>query len=244
MSRDNAATGWVVEPGTWYITADTWVNDDGDALAGPFTLSVDFQPLAAGNCALEATELRMYWTECAPGLDCYIGPHTDGQDYPFLRMPSVGPLVKEAHLVSTADDFGNDWPTDWYDQIQAHYAASEAASGYVMDRNEPWAPAGEGGSEFGQGATGAVVPTLDETWYVNMYWRDRPAGGTRMILINPMNGNAVVASAGYETGPGSNLRIGGATEEVHDVLGTGHLDAVMLGFAVDQTLPLGPLSCQ
>ncbi len=244
LIRDNTAAGWVVGPGSWYITADTWVNSDGEAFPGSFTLTVDFQPLSGGNCAMEDTNLRMYWPDCAPGLDCFTDTHTDGSDYAFLRTPSVGQVVKEAHLVNTDDDFQGGWPNDWYHQIEAHYASSAAASGYAMDRSEPWAPSGEGGSEFGQGSTGAVVPTLDETWYVNMYWRDRPAKGTRMILINPVNGHAVVTSAGYETGPGSNLHIGGATEEVHDVLGTVHLDNVMMGFAVDQSLPLGPINCQ
>jgi hypothetical protein len=87
------------------------------------------------------------------------------------------------------------------------------------------------------------LPVLDEAWYVNMYWRDRPTRGTRMILRNPANGRAVVASAGWETGPGSNSWVGGATEEVLDWLqrGSGPLE---LGFAVDQSLPFGPIDCQ
>ena len=161
----------------------------------------------------------------------------------MLRLPSTGPVAKEAHLVTEEDDIKG-WPQSRRQGIKGHYARAQAATGYVMRRGENWAPAGEGGCEYGQGASPGKVPVVAETWYINMYWRDRPAGGTRMILINPVNGNAVVASAGYETGPGSNLRIGGATEEVHDVLSTGHLDAVMVGFAADQSLPLGPITCQ
>ena len=76
-----------------------------------------------------------------------------------------------------------------------------------------------------------------------MYWRDRPAGGTRMIVKNPGNGRAVVVSAGWETGPGSNTAIAGVTEEVHHWLGTQHRDTLQIGFAVDDTLPLGPIDC-
>ncbi len=63
-----------------------------------------------------------------------------------------------------------------------------------------------------------------------------------MILRNPSNGRAVVASAGWETGPGSNSFVGGATEEVHHWLqhSSGPLE---IGLAVDQTLPLGPIDC-
>jgi hypothetical protein len=129
------------------------------------------------------------------------------------------------------------------DGITDHYALSEASTGYVMDRAEPWAPAGEGGSEYGQGSTGAPLPVEDEAWYVNMYWKDRPAKGTRLLVWNPANGRVVVASGGYETGPGANDAIGGAVEEIHDHLGTSHRDGLVMGFAADQTLPLGPITC-
>jgi uncharacterized cupin superfamily protein len=76
-----------------------------------------------------------------------------------------------------------------------------------------------------------------------MYWSDRPAGGTRMIL-RTADGRAVVASAGWETGPGNLDHIAGTTEEVHFYLGTGHLDEMTVGFAVDDTLPLGPIVCR
>src|SRR6185437_9030933 len=139
-----------------------------------------------------------------------------------LHTPTSGPVVEEAHLATDADGFGDGWPTSFTDGIDNHYAVSQAASGYSVTRDQPWAPAGEGGSQFGQGATSGKVPVLDEAWYINMYWRDRPAGGTRMIV--QANGKAVVVSAGWETGPGSNAAIAGVTEEVHHWLGTGHLD--------------------
>jgi len=32
-------------------------------------------------------------------------------------------------------------------------------------------------------------------------------------------------------------------EEIHHYMGTGHGDTLTVGFAVDQTLPLGPIVC-
>ena len=76
-----------------------------------------------------------------------------------------------------------------------------------------------------------------------MYWRNRPAKGHRLLLFNPVTGAAVVAAGGYETGPGSNESLAGATEEVHDALGTVHSDPVVVSWAVDQSLPYGPINC-
>jgi len=64
-----------------------------------------------------------------------------------------------------------------------------------------------------------------------------------MIVRNPANGRAVVAAAGFETGPGSNTAVAGVTEEIHDYLGTGHRDDLEVGFAADDTLPYGPIIC-
>ncbi len=236
-ARDNRETSWIVEPGTWYVVVDTWAQN-GTEFPGAYVLDISFAAAPTGRCAFAPRDLRMFWDDCAPGIDCAM----DGADV-LLHTPSAGPVVQEAHLVTVADDFGGGWPTSFTDQIDAHYALSEAATGYVMDRGEPWAPSGEGGSEFGQGATGDPLPVLDEAWYVNMYWRDKPAKGTRMLVWNPATGGVVVASGGYETGPGANDAIGGATEEVHDVLGTGHRDSLVIGFAADASLPLGPIDC-
>ncbi len=227
-----------VEPGTYYLVVDTWVDGDGVEYGGEYTLNAQFRPQATGNCAVETSDLRMFWTSCAASVDCY-----DSGGERFLRMPATGPVVREAHLVTDDESFDAGWPTSYRDGLDAHYALSERVTGYVMDRREPWAPAGEGGSRWGQGSTGAPVPVLDEAWYVNMYWRTRPAAGTRIIVTNPANGRALVASGGYETGPGSNEAIGGAVEEIHHYLGTTHRSTLTFGFAVDQSLPLGPIEC-
>ncbi|MEQ1504516.1 MAG: hypothetical protein ABMB14_19920 [Myxococcota bacterium] len=237
LARDHVGVSEAVEAGTYWLVLDTFVDADGVAQAGPYTLSVSFRE--TGDCDTVPTDVEMYWSSCAGSVpDCF----TSGAGV-FLATPTVGPVVLEAHLVTDADGFGGGWPSSFTDGIGDHYAASEAASGYAMNRDQPWAPAGEGGSEYGQSAYGAPLPVEDEAWYLNMYWRDRPAPGTRLIVRNPANGRAVVAAGGYETGPGSNTAIAGVSEEVHDALGTGHLDDLEIGFAADPTLPLGPIAC-
>lgn len=238
LDRDNTSLSRMVEPGRLWLVADTWVNGAGAALAGPYVIDVDLRPIGMGDCAFDPQPLRMVWRACDPSLPCRM---VDGEA--FLDTPAMGPVVKEAHLVTVADDFGGGWPSAARDGIEAHYALSEAATGYAMDRREPWAPEGEGGSEWGQAAFFRPLPVVDEAWYVNMYWRDRPPPGTRMLVHNPANGRTVVAAGGYETGPGSNTAVGGASEEIHHHLGTTHRDALLIGFALDPDLPLGPIDC-
>lgn len=237
-TRDHLATGWYAEAGVWYLVADSWVDGSGTPLSGGYTLTVQARELTGTACAVSQDDLAMYWDACAPGIAC-----DDSAGTPTLHLPSVGPVVKEAHLVTVEETFPNDWPTSFTDAIDRHYALSEAASGYAMARTEPWAPSGEGGSRFGQGATGAPLPVEDEAWYVNLYWRDRPAGGTRMLVVDPLSGAAVVASGGWETGPGDAAMLGGAVEEIHDAVGTVHEDKLLFAFLDDQTLPLGPIAC-
>jgi len=241
LARDNETAQAQVEPGFVWVVVDTWTSSGGTEYDGPYELTLDFVPdasIGSGSCAVEASDLRMYWSSCASGIDCY----TSGGDT-YLQLPTTGPVVKEAHLVTVDDGFGSSWPSSYTDDIDDHYALSEAATGYVMSRTEPWAPAGEGGSEYGQSATAAPLPVLDEAWYITMYWKDRPDKGTRMIVRNPANGRAVVASAGWETGPGSNEAVAGVSEEIHHYLGTTHLDDLEVGFAVDQGQALGPVVC-
>ncbi len=242
VRRDNTALAWVVRPGAWTVVVDTWVGADGVARVGPYRLEVDLLPLDEGSCALEDFEQRMFWGACTAGpplVDC----RDDGATR-WLRVPSLGPVVGEAHLVTVEEPFeGNGWPSAARDQIERHYAISQAATGYVMERDEPWAPEGEGGSQWGGGATGQKLPVLDEAWYVNMYWRDRPPRGRRMLVVEPWSGRAVVAAGGWETGPGSNTAIGGAVEEIHHHLGSRHRQDLVMGFLVDDALPLGPIGC-
>lgn len=243
LGRAHQSLSVLLMPGTYWLVVDTFVSG-GVEQAGPYELDVDFHPITSGSCATRPTELQMVWAACAPEVPaCYEGPDDGGVTRRWLHTPTQGTVALEAHLVTVEDGFGSAWPASFFDGIPNHYTLSQAATGYVMPRDQPWAPAGEGGSEFGQGSTGQKLPVLDEAWYVNMYWRQRPVGGTRMIIRNPANGRTVVASAGWETGPGANTRIGGAVEEIHHHLGTQHGDVMEFGFAVDQSLPLGPIVC-
>ncbi|MGE3669878.1 MAG: hypothetical protein AB7K71_09475 [Polyangiaceae bacterium] len=244
LERDDVSFNYDISAGSYYVVVDTWTDSSGTEFPGGYTLDVTFSPAAAGDCATYPLDLKMFWTSCDVSLDCFEATDpSDGNTYRYLRTPATGPVVKEAHLVTVSDDFGGGWPTSFTDQIARHYNLSQAATNYTMTRSEPWAPAGEGGSQYGQGSTGVPLPVVAEAWYVNMYWRNKPAAGTRMIIKNPANGRAVVAAAGYETGPGSNTAIGGVTEEIHNYLGTGHRDDLQLGFAVNDSLPYGPIQC-
>lgn len=215
----------VLPAGHWWLVVDAW-----QAKEGTFDLNVEQRRIPGGRCATTAREQTMHWTECAEGMDCARSPQGV-----IARLPAAGPVAREAHLRTEADLA---WPTSGDDSLDAHYRASR----YVMARREPWAPSptGEG---WAKPSFGKPLPVAAETWYVNMFWRDKPRPGERMILWSPETGRAVVGAAGYETGPRANASLGGASEEVHHALGTRHLDEVVMGFAADQTLPFGPIAC-
>ncbi len=243
--RGNRSIRSVIDPGRYFLAADTFVDSAGTAKAGPYKLAarLDFMPRDA--CAMRTEALPMRWKECAEGIDCTEVKDKNGESVRHLGLPAVGPVVKEAHLVTVEDAFDDRaWPRSGDQNIEAHYARAQEEFGLEMLLEEPWAPSGEGGSRWGQGSTGKPVPVLEEMWYITMNWKTRPAPGTRMIVMNPLNGRAVVAAAGYETGPGSPTAIAGVSEEIHMMLGTTHRDALMIGFAVEQGLPFGPILCQ
>lgn len=236
-------------PDTAEPSADSGAADSGGQDCGPrgtfaCPITVASFPYSDARDTAQALQDSADTYSCAPSTE------EGGPEWVYAvdlasagtLTPAVGPVVKEAHLV-TNEEWSGSWPMSFTDGIPAHYALSEGVTGYGMTRSEPWAPAGEGGSEYGQGATGSPIPAADEAWYLNMYWRDRPARGTRMLVMNPWTGHAVVAAGGYETGPGSNTSIGGVVEEVHDHLQTGHRDDLIIGFLVNQSLALGPIDC-
>jgi hypothetical protein len=219
IARDDHDFGVLVQAGTYYVVADTYA---GEFNGGDYRIDIGLLVPSAGSCATQTGTLSRLYGRSA------------------LAMPATGPVVREAHLVTTDEGYGAGWPGSITSGIGAHYDLSQGTSGLVMRRTQSWAP--QESSQFGQGSTGAKLPVEDEAWYVNMLWANRPAPGTRMIV--QANGRAVVASAGYETGPFAADHIAGVTEEVHFYLGTGHLSTMTVGFAVDQALPLGPIDCE
>ncbi len=222
---DVSASATLTAAGTVYVVVDTYVAS-GRPQPGAYTLTLAFAALSVVDCSVRDEDIEL------------INRTTP------LHLPAIGPVVLEAHLVTDEETFTTTWPTSFTDGIDRHYQLSESRTGFVMARDQPWAPAGEGGSMYGQGSSPMRPPVLAEAFYVNMYWRRRPTEGTRMIVRNPADGRAVVCAAGYETGPGSNTAIAGVTEETHHHLGTTHRSDLTVGFAVDQTLPYGPVLCR
>lgn len=225
LARGHIGLSRHIEPGTYFLVADSWVNGSGVAQAGAYTLTAFFLP-DSGACGMASEALGRIGTT------------------QLLEMPATGAIVKEAHLVTAEETsrFPSGWPTSITDGIAAHYALSESVSGYVMDRTEPWAPCCEPNNAYGQGSS-VPPPAEAEAWYVNMRWSSAPPRGQRYLVFNPLTGAAVVGAAGYENGPGDLSRVGGVSEEVHHALGSGHLDHLTFGVALDQTLPYGPIDC-
>ncbi len=225
LSRGNYNAGADVVPGDYFVVVDTFVSG-GVPKVGPYRLEIGLLVPSAGPCAMES------------GVMPRVG---DGGNP--LVMPATGPVVQEAHLVT--QDEPPPYPTTSTENLDAHVALSQAASGLVMHRREKWAPM-EGADNYGIGiGSPTLFPALHEAWYVNMYWTStaRPTRGTRMILRVPGTRRAVVVAAGYETGPGNLSNIGGTVEETHFYLGTVHQSEITLGIASDQTLPFGPRVC-
>lgn len=226
VDRGDLHTRADVPAGDVYIIADTYVSG-GIAKAGAFGIDIGFIAPSKGPC------------DMLTGTMPRVG---DGGN--ALAMPATGPIVMEAHLVTQAEPAP--YPMTATDELAAHYALSQAATGLVMYREQVWAPL-EGGSFYGAGiGDPAAFPVVHEGWYVNMYWTSaaRPAKGTRMILREPGGKRAVVVAAGYETGPGDLTNVGGTPEETHFYMGTSHQSTLTLGIASDQTLPYGPRECQ
>jgi hypothetical protein len=224
IARGHHHAGINVEPGVYWVVADTWSDDVEHA--GEYRIDIGLTIPSEGPCGMETG---------------FMDRVRDGGER--LAMPATGPIVLEAHLVT--QDEPPPYPTTSTEELPAHYAHSQSVTGFVMFREQLWAPL-EGGDFYGAGiGTPTVFPAAHEAWYVNMFWtRDaRPDRGARMILRIPGTSRAVVVAAGYETGPGNLDHIGGTPEETHFYLGTGHLDTATLGIATDQRLPLGPRVC-
>lgn len=225
VARGNLHAKADVTAGTWFVVVDTFVSG-GVPKAGAYRVDIGFIRPSEGACGMQTGTM----------------PRVNDQGN-SLAMPATGPVVLEAHLVTQAEP--PPYPTSFTDQLEAHGTLSQARTGFVMHRQQPWAPL-EGGTFYGAGiGSPTLFPVEDEGWYVNMYWTSaaRPPRSTRMIFRAPGSSRAVVVSAGFETGPGDLSYVGGTPEETHFYLGTTHGSVMTLGIATDQSLPLGPRSC-
>ena len=138
----------------------------------------------------------------------------------------------------------NWWPKSNTEGLAEHTAYSKTFTG--VEPGDTWCPAGEGGSRYGEGSTGSAVPADAEAYYVCMYWtvKTKPSPGTRFLVVNPQTGKAVVAAAGYETGPADSKMLGGAVYEIHKKLGTSHKSTLTFAQMKNQTLSYGPIDCE
>lgn len=241
LTRNDKAISWHLDPGTYYLVADTYVSAQG-AQAGEYTLRAYFIA-DSSKCAMKSELLARI-----------------GANEP-LQMPATGQVVQEAHLVTKEEaegqkGYAGDWPScpvpaEQYsckDGISTHYSVTNAVSGFDSTQfqlSQPWAPCCEPSNNFGQGSS-SKPPAAAEAWYINMRWTgaNSPTPGKRYLVFNPFTGGAIVAAAGYENGPGDVSRIGGASEEIHMTLGTTHLSTLTFGEMTNgQALPYGPINC-
>ncbi len=224
LARSDVGAIARVDAGIYYVYVDTYAKASN---AGSYKLKVTFIP-DSGKCGMNATTINRY----------------NGAS--SLYLPTSGKVVAEAHLVTTNDQkaYGkNWWPNSINQNLSAHKAYTDSLFGSGTSSGNEWCPSGEGGCQYGQGCTGSAVPPDAEAWYINMLWKNKPKPGTRFLVINPVNGKAVVSAAGYETGPYDNSRMGGAVYEVHHYLGTAHLSVLTFGEMKNQSLAFGPIDC-
>jgi len=118
LIRDNIAFTYEVTPGPVYIVVDTWVNASGQALAGPYTLSVAFTSDTSGDAPYGSSGNPILVdgfpfsdsrdTELSPSslFDSYsCAPTTDegGPEFIYqLTIPASG------QLTATIDDVSGD----------------------------------------------------------------------------------------------------------------------------------------
>lgn len=177
-----------------------------------------------------------------------------------LQMPVQMPMAHEAHyliknldpkvvsaqveaikphLQRTCDKLlKGDWKK-FFQEIKS----SDCREVYASRGSTEWTPPeptrGRGSSDY--------YPSVEcEAATGNMYWAKglAPKKGERFIVQNPENGKAFVLCMGYEAGPGDPAKSGGLSSEGLHYLKAKHgKTKLILGRAVDQTLPYGPVEC-
>ena len=230
----DGGVGAHVEKGVYYITADT---NGGEAKAGEYTIKVTFIADNSKCGMLQETFKRHKTCNCNESCKTY-------DEFP---MPITASTATEAHLVTDyqRQKHGNDWwPSSTTDSSLAeHKARTDELFGEGTAYGNEYCPA-EGG-HVGSGSTGNSVPEKAEAWYFNMYWAKsyRPERGAKYLIVEPRTGKTVVGAGGYETGPGSCDRMGGAVYEIQHYFGTSHGATLTFGKMRDQGLDYGPVDC-
>ncbi len=164
------------------------------------------------------------------------------------KIPATsGGISQEDHLATSAETFsGRDYPSSEKEGLDNHLSITNYSTNCSGCPKGKWTPP-EGGL-MGQGS-GSKPPASTEPWGMNMRWKDatgnkiNPPAGTKVIITATKTGKSVVAAAGYEWGPGNTQYIAGAQNEVLHNLDISHGGEVTIGFAVDQTVPYGPINC-
>ena len=227
VARDDYGTAAHVSAGIRYIVVDTYGSSSN---AGTYDLKITFLP-DSGKCGLKQSTIHRLGGCSA------------------VQLPAAAKVAQEAHLVTDWDRanlLGSAWPTSKTQYISQHVAHTKEITGGYGSGGE-WCPSGEGGCSYGQGSTANQVPDIQEAWYINMYWNSasKPARGTKFLVVNPVNGKAVVASGGWETGPGACTHICGTVYEVHQHLGTSHNRVQAIGILDHQDgVGYGPVECE
>ena len=230
LARGDISTGAHLQPGVHYISADTYQTS---TKAGEYKIRVYFIP-DSGKCGMLQKTMERIKGES-------------------LQMPIVGPVARESHLVTTEDQLDHNdtnwWPQTIYEGLDAHKARTKKMYGSVIsygdhEGDNKWCSCNDQG-RCGSNSTGKAIPPDAEAWDVNMYWAasTKPPKGTRYLVFNPLNGKAVVAAAGYETGPGIIKRMGGAVPEIHNYFGTQNDYALVFGELKNQSYEYGPIDC-
>ncbi len=233
LARGDLSAGTHLDAGIHYISVDTF---ESSSNAGVYHMRVYFIP-DSGKC----------------GMVQKIMERTN--DSTPLQMPVVGKVGRESHLATTYDQqvHGGDkwWPKDAYDQdsLKIHKNHTIEMYGDVIsygnhEGDNKWCSC-NGSGQCGHASYGKALPPDAEAWDVNMYWKKstKPPAGTRYLVFNPLNGRAVVAAAGYETGPRNPESMGGAVPEIHNYFGTQNGYALVFGELKNQDYAYGPIDC-
>ncbi|MHB8895965.1 MAG: hypothetical protein ACYC99_12435 [Candidatus Geothermincolia bacterium] len=179
------------------------------------------------------------WTggSCVVGYGpyCQIGGSLMLEGIP---LPAYSGLVgREQHLCLTMSQ----------EPPETHYAVSNTPE--AARNGMAWQ---EGGGS-GYGAWGKAAPLDDERYYINMRWNYTDMHGQevlagkdwyyrkRVLVINPANNTRVIASI-IEYGPATwTGRVSGLSPEAMLVLGADTDDNLTYYWALDQSLPPGPI---